>query len=133
MGQTNGNGRGQLQWGRADRDGAPMRSHQPLLLTEEEAEERLTRVADPHNQIFDTTDPEQNAAYLAVLDKVCNGWAKWLSAPRAMRCAIKRKYPDGTVEIDYKIKVYAEWAEIFMEDGTPMASQHPYIGRPNDD
>ena len=132
MNQTNGNGRGNVQWGRADRDGAPLRSQTPLTMTEEEAEERLVKVADPHNQLFDLSDADQNTQYLEVLDKITNGWAQLLAPREVLKCKVRRKLPDGTIELDVRIKIYLEWAEYFMEDGTPMHSQRPYIGRPND-
>ena len=71
MSDNDGGERGQLHWGRAGIDGAPFRG--PVSsLTEEEYNARVTRVGDPKNGIFDLTDPDQNKAYLLVMDKIVN-------------------------------------------------------------
>lgn len=108
-----------LYWGRADEDGAPYRGTPPTL-PREEFENRLARVCDPHNGVFDLGDPEQNKQYLEVLDKITNGWAQAIF--------VDRKYD----EKKNTWLAYVEWVEVYMEDGSPMHSQHPYLGRLND-
>lgn len=124
-----------LHWGRADLDGAPYRgAASSLMVPEEELESRLTRVYDPQNQTFDLSDPEDNKAYLAVVDKVSNKWAQLLCR-KFMTVKVRRvrDLGDGVKEVtrDVKIKVYVEWLEVYMEDGQPMHSQRPYLGRSN--
>ena len=70
--KTDGNGRGNLFWGRADIDGLPFRGKEAPLLRTEEFEDRLVRVADPKNATFYTGDEEQNIKYLRQLFK-CGG------------------------------------------------------------
>jgi len=105
--EKDGNGRGKLYWGRADVDGLPFRGQSAPMLTQQEYEARVVRVADPHNGTFRTWVDEENKEYLRVLDKILNQWAQ---------CIFTRRRPDkeGNGEI-----VYIEWAEYFLEDGAP--------------
>jgi hypothetical protein len=111
--RKDGNGRGQLFWNRADLDGLPFRGEQAPLLRTEEYEERVVRVADPKNGTFYTGDPDQNAAYLKVLDGVSNSWYQLLF--------IERWRNDG----DKHHHVYVEWLEYFLEDGKPASFAPP--------
>ena len=111
MNEVNGNGRGALHWHRSDIDGAPFRGQIPPTMTTEEFEQKLTRVGDAKNRVFDLSDANDNQAYLKVLDKIVNGWAQPLHVERL-------------ITIDKK-EVYIEWVEWFMEDGTPSAAQQP--------
>ncbi len=124
MNQTNGGKRGSLHWGRADIDGAPFRGELPPMLPEEELDERLVRIADPRNRVFDLSDPTDNAAYLEAVDKIVNKWGHLMYIKRVVT---RNKKTDAI-----KVRVYMEWVEFYMEDGQPMHSQRPYIGKPND-
>lgn len=95
----------QLHWHRATTDGAPFRGPPPML-TGEEFDDRVVKVADPHNGIFDITKPDQNKKYLMVLDGAANGWFQILY--------IKRP---GEYDPSDKTKAYVEWVEYYMEDG----------------
>ena len=117
MGEKSSNGQ-PLGWGRVDVDGAPTRGAIPTL-PEEELQSRLTRVGDPKNQMFNTNDPEENKEYLAVMDKIVNGWAQCLHREMHFDAASRN------------VLVYVEWVEWFMQDGSPMHSQAPYMGRSN--
>lgn len=106
MNRTKDSGGQPLHWGRATLDGAPFRGPSPMF-TGEEFEDRVVKVADPHNGVFDITKPEENTAYLAVLDGAANGWFRILY--------IKRP---GEYDPKDKAKAYVEWVEYFMEDGS---------------
>lgn len=117
--QQGGNGRGKLFWGRLDKDGLPFRGPFAPNLTEDEYEERVVRVADPHNGTFRTWIPEENNAYLEVIDKVLNGWAVTL-------------YQDTwkqRIKIDGKLQRrpvhYLVWAEYYLEDGSRTTAHQP--------
>jgi hypothetical protein len=111
-----GNGRGRLYWNRADVDGYPYRGQSPPLLKEEEYAERVTRVADPLNRVFNILDPDDNRQYLDVLDKITNGWAQLVYIDRSIdpdHCNMRQEGPQKLI--------YVEWVEFFMEDGsTPV-------------
>ena len=94
------------------------------MLPDEELDDRLTRVADPHNRLFDLSVPEDNTDYLRVVDMIVNKLAHPLWVKRVVT---RNKQTDRI-----KVRVYLEWVEIFMEDGQPMHSQRPYLGFPND-
>lgn len=114
-----------LYWGRADVDGAPYRGELLPPMPESELEERMIRVAQPRNRLFDLADPEDNAAYLAVLDRVANQWASCLYT-RHYHLKYRRKVKDAggeRLEPDVRIKVYVEWVEFFMQDGRPMRAR----------
>lgn len=106
-----GNGRGGVFWNRAEQDGLPFRGLQPNFLREEEYDERVIRVADPKNATFNTGDPQQNAAYLQVLDGLTNGWFQLLFIERWREAGEKHFW------------VYIEWVERFLEDGKAANTQ----------
>jgi len=113
--KKDGNGRGNLYWGRADVDGLPFRGHTPPSLRQEEFEERVVRVADPKNGTFYTGNEEENADYLKVMDGVTNGWFHLIF--------IDRWREDG----DKKHYVYLEWVEYYLEDGKPVPYGQPGV------
>ena len=101
------NGRGKVFWHRLNEDGLPFRGASAPFFTEEEFEDRLTKVADPKNGVFDITDAEQNTRYLEILDGITNGWFQLIF--------INRQYDKE------KKLVYIEWVEYFLEDGITRA------------
>ena len=109
--RVNGNGRGQVFWSRADRDGAPFRGQAAPMFTEEEFDEKLVRVYDPKNGVFDVTDKEENDRYLEILDGISNGWFQLVY--------INRQFDEGSR------LVYVEWLESYMEDGSPGGAIPP--------
>jgi hypothetical protein len=127
MDQTRRNG-SPLFWGRADLDGAPFRGPVVPMLESEEAEDRLVTTFDAQNRIFDLSRPEDNKAYLAVLDMCYNGWSQLVYVKRVVKVVRNRKTKKSRI----KVEVYAEWVERYKQDGRPMHSQRPYIGRPNE-
>jgi hypothetical protein len=104
-------------------------------------EDRLTRVADPQNRLFDLSDPNQNAAYLDGdrQDRERVGQDPAPQAPpdpgaagdRVEGRGRRRRRPGSPPGREGQ--VYVEWAEIYMQDGKPMHAQRPYIGRSNAD
>lgn len=114
--KTEGNGRGDLFWGRADIDGLPFRGKEAPLLRSEEFEERLVRVADPKNATFYTGDTAQNKKYLEILDGAANGWFHLAFIERWREDEDKNHY------------VYVEWLEYFLEDGQPTKAILPGMG-----
>ncbi len=111
MNDHNGNGRGKVHWHRAGRDGLPFRGQIDPMMKEEEFEDRLVEVRDARNGIFNVNDPEQNARYMQVMDRIANGHYQAIF--------IERKFD----EENKTWLVYIEWAEKFMEDGHPSAAQ----------
>lgn len=111
-GEANGNGRGPLHWNRAHIDGAPFRGSNPFL-TEEEYETQTARVGDAHNRTFDLTNPEENKAYLDVLNMIVNTWAKLIFVERFITSEKK--------------EVYIEWIQWYIEDGTAARQALPGI------
>lgn len=111
-----GNGRGQLFWGRADVDGLPFRGTQAPNYRDEEFEERIVRVADPKNGTFYTGDPLQNAEYLKVMDGITNSWFRLNFIERWRK------------DEDIHHYVYLEWVEFFLEDGKPTPFSTPNAG-----
>ena len=105
--QKDGDGRGQLFWGRADVDGLPFRGKQAPAFRQGEFEERVVRVADPKNGTFYTGDAEENKAYLEMMDGVANGWYHLLFIDRWREDDDKKHY------------IYAEWVQYYLEDGSP--------------
>ena len=96
---------GELFFNRASVDGAPFRSYTgPPAFTERDFETKAVRVLDVHNGTFDTWNPEQNAQYLSVLDKVTNGWGQLMYIHR-------EHLAEGT-------RIYIEWTQAYLEDGT---------------
>jgi hypothetical protein len=110
--RLDGRGRGKLYWGRVEVDGLPFRGPTAPTFTEEEFEDRVTRVSDPQNGTFRTWIPKENKKYLDVLDMIFNGWAvgifqkRWLARVKIQGCVTQR------------MVVYIEWAEFFLEDGS---------------
>jgi hypothetical protein len=120
--KTEGNGRGKLHWGRADRDGLPFRGNAVPTYTEDEFEQRIVRVADPKNGTYDTSDQEENKKYLEVLDGIANGWFQLLF--------IERWREEG----EKHHTVYIEWLEYFLEDGSrapALTAGELSYGQPN--
>lgn len=109
--RTDGNGRGQVYWGRAETDGLPFRGALPPLLREEEFEDRLVRVQDFKNGTFYTGDPVQNKTYLSVMDSIANNWFQLVHIDRWRK------------EEDNSHYVYIEWTEPFLEDGKSAVMQ----------
>ena len=116
--RVDGNGRGKLYWGRAGVDGAPFRGNAVPALTEEEYDDRVTRVADPHNGTFRTWIEEENRKYLEVIDAILNGWAVSLFVDR-WKVRVKLGGHVTTRHV-----VYLEWAQFYMEDGTPSRGNY---------
>jgi hypothetical protein len=106
--RKDGNGRGELFWGRAGVDGLPFRGQAAPSYRDEEFEERVVRVADPKNGTFYTGDEEQNTAYLKTMDGIANGWFHMVF--------IDRWRDEG----DSEHRIYIEWVEYFLEDGSPV-------------
>jgi|TARA_R110000824_G_scaffold111917_8_gene260781 hypothetical protein len=104
--QTDGNGRGDVHWSRASRDGAPFRGDKIPLLRDEEYENLSERVYDANVETFDTSDQEQKDKLKQVLDASANGWYKVLCMERKWL-----KLDDGGV----KMCVYVEWVEPYQE------------------
>jgi hypothetical protein len=102
--QTDGGERGPLHWGRAKVDGFPFRGQNPPLMREEEAAERLVRVSDFRNGDFDISDPAQNKSFCNVMDGITIGWFELVFIDRF-------RDPEKT-------RIYVEWVEYYMEDGT---------------
>jgi len=92
-----------LYWGRAHVDGLPFRGDMPPWLTEDELGERVARVADARNGFFDTAVPEENTAFLKIIDACVNGW---------FQCLFIERFWNNTT------KHYIEWVEFYLEDGT---------------
>lgn len=111
--RKDGNGRGELFWGRAGVDGLPFRGQAAPSYREEEYDERVVRVADPKNGTFYTGDEEQNKAYLKIMDGITNGWFQMIF--------IDRWRDEG----DTNHRIYMEWVEYFLEDGTGTPYQQP--------
>ncbi len=103
FGRRESNGQ-QLYWNRAGLDGAPFRGAQPPLLTEDEYDQRVVRVVDVQAEFFDVRDAAQKKAYLEVLDGAANGWFRIL-----YRKMFVKRQPVH----------YVEWAEFYLEDGSP--------------
>lgn len=122
--RVNGGQGRQLFWGRADIDGAPYRGAAPPMLPAEELDDRLVRVADPFSRIFDLSNEHDTKAYLDVMDKIVNQWAHMLYIKRV----VTRNKKNDCI----RVRVILEWVEFYMQDGQPMMSQRPYIGRQND-
>lgn len=94
----------QLFWSRIHQDGLPFRGHGAPMLTDDEFETRVTRVADAKNGFFDTHDPAENAKFLQIFEAACNGWYRIVYLERFWRKTTKH---------------YIEWVEYYLEDGSP--------------
>lgn len=108
--RKDGNGRGELFWSRSDIDGLPFRGSAPPLYKEEEYEDRVVRVNDFRNAIFDTENAEQNEQYRKVMDGIANNWFQLVHIDRQLK-------PDNN-----GYRIYVEWIEPFLEDGKPNLS-----------
>jgi len=75
------------------------------MMTNQEFDDRLVRVHDPKNGIFDVTNDEDNKRYLEIMDGLANGWYQLIY--------INRQFDEE------KRLVYVEWLESYMEDGSP--------------
>jgi hypothetical protein len=98
-----------VYWNRIERDGAPFRGTGASLLTEEEYQEKVVRIADFQFGYFDTLIPEEGVRFREVMDAICNSWFKLIHIDR---------FWHGTTSH------YVEWAEFYMEDGTQTAYTH---------
>ena len=58
VGETSGNGRGEIHWSRAGSDGAPYRGHGAPLLRDHEFEQLAERVVDSYHGTFNTSQPD---------------------------------------------------------------------------
>lgn len=105
-----------LHWGRLDDDGVPFMGTPPLYRTAE-AEQYLVRTLYFRNGRFDLSDPEQNKAYLGVMDRCANG-----------RFVLRRSI-DLVASPDQHV-VYVEWLEQYMRDGGPARGQYGFTGTP---
>ena len=103
FGRQESNGQ-KLFWNRSGVDGAPFRGAQPPLLTEDEYEQRVVRVVDVHAEFFDVRVAAEKKAYLEVLEGSANGWFR----------VLYRKMFVGRKPVHY-----VEWAEFYLEDGSP--------------
>jgi hypothetical protein len=107
-------GQKQVHWHRFHEDGLPFRGDVVPNLTSDEFDDRLKRTGDPKNEFFDMTKAEDKQQYLAVQDKIVNGWAQLLFVDRQ-----PRKDSLGNV-VGYT--VYIEWVEFYMEDSKAQGS-----------
>jgi hypothetical protein len=101
-----------LFWDRAEVDGVPFRGAYAPMMTEEEFEQRAVRVADFHNDYFDTTEQAQNQAYVTTMDAIANGWFQLVHIERHI---------NGT-----RVH-YVEWIEYYLEDGTRTPAVSPHM------
>lgn len=109
-----------VYWNRAERDGLPFIGANPPMLTDEEYEERVTRVAYPQNGYFDSLDPIENAAYMEIIDGVLNGWYQLIHLQRFWQRTTKH---------------YIEWSAYYMQDGSRMSQtmyKNPGVQNSND-
>ena len=68
-----GNGRGELSFGRAREDGMPFRG-QSIPMREDEYEDFTEVVQDADVGMYDIKDPQEYAILKDILDKAANGW-----------------------------------------------------------
>jgi hypothetical protein len=102
-----------LWWNRASVDGLPFRGPTPPIMTEDEYESRVIRVATTHNGFFDVREVDGNSKYLEVLECCYNGWFQLVHLERFW------VDPDGRKTTLH----YVEWAEYYLEDG----NRTPYL------
>lgn len=100
-----------VHWNRASMDGAPFRGAKPPLLREEEIEQQVEKVDDVHYGLFDTSRPKQKICGRTYAE-VMEGVVSQLYSLTADRIFIRAKDPKTG---NFKILVYVEWAEAFME------------------
>ena len=99
-----------LYWDRV-RGGAdpfPYRGQNAPMMTEDEYEAKVVRVADVRNSFFDVTDKDNNLLYLEVLECCFNGWFQMIHHERFWVDQSGRR---TTLH-------YVEWAEWYLEDGS---------------
>ncbi len=104
-----------LYWNRVHTgsDPYPYRGPHAPMMTEDEYEAKVVRVADTRNGFFDVTDKAENALYLEVLECCFNGWFQLIHQ--------ERFWVDPS---DHRTTLhYLEWAEWYLEDG----SRTPYL------
>jgi hypothetical protein len=77
------------------------------MLTEDEYQDRVVRVKDVHNELFDLNEPADNKRYLTVMEEIVHGLAQLVYLKR--RWSKKRPKP----------VVYMEWVKVYMQDGSP--------------
>lgn len=109
--RTTSDGR-KLFWDRADLDGYPFRGAAAPMLTQDEWDEKVVRVADPRNGFFEVTESQQNAEFLHVLDGIANGWFQLIHIQRF---------------VNETMKHYVEWVEFYLEDGTRTPFMSPGV------
>ncbi len=106
-----------LYWNREVTDGLPFRGTTAPHFTEEEFDARVQRVADFRNAFFRVDVPEENKAYLDVMECCANGWFQM--------CHLERFWvaPDGNRTMTH----YVEWYEFYLEDGSRTPFTHPGV------
>jgi len=102
-----------VHWGRAEQDGLPYRGAFAPMYTQEEFEERVVRVGDPHAETYDLSQPDQKVEYLGVMDGIVNGW---------FQCLFVERWHDAVNPFGW---VRIEWIEYFLEDGHPTPFLQP--------
>ena len=124
-GETNGNGRGEIYYGRAGQDGAPFRGHGIPLLREHEFEELAERVYDAYHGTFNTAKPDMrqpaNSQHGRTLQEIIerkeNGWFKVLAWNERWA-----ETDDGPV-----MYVFVVWSEPYQE--LPKAAAQGKFGQ----
>ncbi len=82
--------------------GLPVRGQGLELLRQEEIEDRAKLEHDFHNATYNLADPDQNAKYKEVMDRIVNGWYRLIyrTDPTSL--------PDG------RVPVYLEWMQSYV-------------------
>lgn len=106
LNKRDGSDGGKLFFGRADLDGMPFRGNAAPMLTEEEADDRLVRVADFRNGTFSINNSVENQNYCNVCEGIARGWFQLVFVSRLFDAE--------------KTKIYIEWVEYYLEDRTPV-------------
>jgi len=108
---TKGNGRGRLQFGRADIDGMPFRGQSPYPMREEEFQQLTDVVCETSCRIFDLSDVEQLREYRKILDGCVN---------RLYRCIWRsQRWVIGDDGVPH-LFMYIEWTEPALETVRPI-------------
>lgn len=97
-----------LFWGRVGLDGLPFRGRRAPDWTDEEFEARVVEVRRVRNGTFDIDDPESNRNFLNVLEGQAQGWF-----------LVLKRYDHFDWQAGVK-RVYLEWVERYLQDGTPV-------------
>lgn len=92
-----------LFWHRSDIDGFPFRGDAAPLLTDEEMDQKVVKVADYRNAFFNVKNAQQNKQFCDVMECCVQGWFRLMFIDR---------FWQGTTEH------YVEWAEYYGEDGS---------------